>query len=154
MIKTIYKEYVFIFIILALVGCTSVIYYPNEQQVGNIAWQALDPFTLSHNRNDWEIIEIKKVVGSDIIELFNYKGYYGCQTAAYLVPENGVDPNKVYWFVHMEPQKVTPLPSKLKEPIGTGNPQWGPDQGLFNALFLIDPKNGQVLVRRLDCLVP
>jgi hypothetical protein len=153
MVKIIHKEYVSTFITLVLVGCSLVNYHPNEQQVGNIAWQALNPYTSSHNRNAWEIIEIKKVVGSDIIEQFEYNEYYGCKTPATLVPDSGVDPSKVYWFVHMEPRPATPIPipSKWWSPTNQG---FIPEPGLYNALFLIDPVSGQVLIRRLGCALP
>jgi hypothetical protein len=152
MIKNVYHSFIIIFLIIILVGCTQINYYPNEQQIGNIAWRALDPYTSSHNRKAWEIIEIKKVVGSEIIEQFKYREYYGCITPATQIFDSGIDANKIYWFVHMKPRKVTPLPPELITP-ATVDPLIVPDIVLANALFLIDPGNGQVLVRRLGCNV-
>jgi hypothetical protein len=151
--------FVFILFTLGIVACDynivdyNIIIYPSEQQVENIAWQALNPYTTSHNRDAWEIIEIKKVVGSDIIDQFENQDYYGCNTAANLVSDSGVDPSKVYWFIHMEPRPTTPLPvpSKLWSPTNQG---FLPEPNLYNALFLIDPVSGQVLVRRLGCAIP
>ena len=137
-----------------LVACDDGKAVPNEQQIRDIAWDALDPYTLSHNRDAWEVIEIKKVFGNDISGQFTDEYYYGCMTTTTLVPETQISLSKLYWYVHMEPRPATSLPPKLKGPESTGNPRIIPELGLFNALFLIDPDDGQVLVRRLGCAVP
>jgi hypothetical protein len=146
--------YVFILFTFGLVACDYGKAVPNEQQIRDIAWEALDPYTISHSRDAWEVIEIKKVFGHDISEQFKDEYYYGCMTTTTLVPENQINLSKLYWYVHMEPRPATSLPPKLKEPESTGNPRIIPEPSLSNALFLIDPDDGQVLVRRLGCAVP
>ena len=109
MARTIYLGYLVIVLTLGLVGCANKKVIPIEQQVRDLAWQALDPNTASHNRAAWGFIEIKQVVGRDISGQFRDEYFYGCLQGPTIVPNSKIDPSGVYWYVHLEPRPATPL---------------------------------------------
>jgi hypothetical protein len=154
MAKTMRLGFVVIVLALGLVACANEKVAPTEQQVRDLAWQALEPNTASHNRAAWEFIEIKQVVGRDIAGQFTSNYFYGCLQGPTSVPNSQIDPSGVYWYVHMEPRPATPLPPKLKGPVGTGNPPIIPEPFMYKAFFLIDAADGKVVARNLSCLMP
>jgi hypothetical protein len=153
MSKLISFSFMVILYSFSLVSCNYEISMLSEQKVRDLAWKALNPYTLSHNRDAWEVIEIRKVFWKDISDQFTSGYYYGCRTKTTQESDRPIDLSKVYWYVHMEPRPVTPLPPRRNEPVGTGNPPIKPEMNIENALFLIDPDNGQIIARRLGCIV-
>jgi hypothetical protein len=149
---------VIIILILSLVGCTIPKLPPNEQQVRDLAWQEVNPYTLSHNRDSWEIIEIKKVIGRDIVGQFeneHFSGgyFYGCwEGPTIIAPNSGIEPFKSYWYVQMEPRPATPLPQH--QTVSSTEIPIIPEPFMFKALFLIDVTNGRVVARNLYCVTP
>ena len=152
MARTIYLGYLVIVLTLGLVGCANKKVIPIEQQVRDLAWQALEPNTASHNRAAWGFIEIKQVVGRDISGQFRDEYFYGYLQGPTIVPNSKIDPSGVYWYVHLEPRPATPLPQQRNMSI-TEVPLI-PEPFIYKAFFLIDVTDGKVVARNLYCLMP
>jgi hypothetical protein len=152
MAKSIHMGYALIILALGSVGCAIVKFPPSEQQVRDLAWQALEPNTSSHDRAAWEVIEIRKVIGRDITMQFTNVNFYGCLEGPTISTNNGIDPSIIYWFVHMEPRRATPLPQQQTVPY-TQIP-FIPEPFIYKALFLIDSTNGKVVARNFFCVMP
>jgi hypothetical protein len=129
-------------------GCASSNERLGQQQALAIAWKALDPNTLSHDMESWEINEARKVVGGEIVSEFSMPSKENCLGPR--PPDN--QPIKVsseYWYIKVlphpqvwRPQKDTAAPSSM--PIV-------PEPNIKSAIFLIDIYNGDVVARKLTC---
>jgi hypothetical protein len=130
------------------VACNNQNQRLGQQQALQIAWKALDPNTLSHDSESWEINEARKVVGGEIVSEFSLPSKNNCPGPS--LPDN--QPIKVsseYWYIKVlphpqvwRPQKDTAAPSSM--PIV-------PEPSIQSAIFLIDIYNGEVIARKLTC---
>ena len=137
-------------IVLPLVACEEK--KPiSEQQVIEIAWQALDPNTSSHNRTAWEIITVEAVTGREAQDRFEGEPGVSGWVPGPTPPNNeSITPDGSYWYVEMQPVYVTPkpVPTELFSPTAPPNI---PEPFIFQANFLIDAITGQIIIRKFDC---
>lgn len=124
-----------------------------EQQVIDIVWQAFDPNTSSHDRTAWDIIEVRSVTGQEVQDLFKGDtilcGYVPGPTPpanASLVPDGS------YWYVVIRRHPVTPQPWPTELYSPTAPPRI-PEPFTYEANFLVDAITGQVVARRIFCVI-
>jgi hypothetical protein len=127
--------------------------YFNEQQVIGIAWQALEPNTSSHNQNAWESVVVGSFIGRDIQDKFEGEPIPGHCAPGPTPPDNAkITPDAAYWYVQMQPRPATPgpLPTNLQSPTAPPNV---PEPFVYKADFLIDAGTGQIVARKLYCVI-
>jgi hypothetical protein len=125
----------------------------NEQQVIGIAWQALEPNTSSHNQNAWESVVAQSLIGRDIQDKFEGEPIPGHCAPGPTPPDNAkITPDAAYWYVQMQPRPATPgpLPTNLQSPTAPPNV---PEPFVYKADFLIDAGTGQIVARKLYCVI-
>lgn len=126
---------------------------PGEQQVVDIAWQALEPNTSSHNRAAWELVEAQTVKGQEVLDLFEGEPVPGGCAPGSTPPENAeIAPNGSYWHVQWRPRASKPRPLPTEQYSPTAPPRL-PEPYLYQAHFLIDARTGQVIARKLFCVI-
>jgi len=137
-----------IFVTPNLAGCIENEKSINQQEALEFVWQALDPNTMSHNREDWEIHAADRVYGKDVVSEFAAIHRVNCPGPS--IPEN--KPIKItaeYWYI-----KVVPHPEALRRQQGTSSPELVPvvpEPNIEEAVFLIDLFNGDVIARKILC---
>jgi len=130
------------------VACTNQYQHLGQQQALEIAWKALDPNTISHDTGIWEINEVKKVEGGEVVSEFSMPTRENCPGPK--PPDN--QPIKVsseYWYI-----KVLPHPDELRSQKDTAAPNTmaiAPEPNIKTAVFLIDMYSGEVIARKLTC---
>ena len=135
---------------LALAACLGQTSPLSEQQVRDAVWEALEPNTSSHNRANWEVAEVRQVVGREVAEQFEGKPAPGCPGPT--PPTNGaISPSSAYWYVHIKRLPATPLPQKGT--ISPTAPPAVPEPFMYQALFLLNVTDGQVVARKLYCVI-
>lgn len=134
-------------LVLGVAGCGIFSVAPGEPEIRKLAWQSLEPNTHSHNEANWEFIEVKLVIGSEVTDLFEDR-HAACPGPAF-EPNKQINPSASYWYVHMAPIKATPLPGQ----ISPTTPPNIPEPYIVRALFLLDDDNGRVIARALDCVI-
>ena len=120
----------------------------DQDRAGEIAWQALEPNTASHNRANWAVVEALRTSGRSVAEEFEGWVFYGYCGGPEPPPNGEIAPSETYWYVEMRPQPSTPSGSP-KSPTA---PPLVPEPFMYRALFLID-ESGQVVARMLACVV-
>ncbi len=120
-----------------------------EQQVADIAWQALAPNTASGDRANWQAVEARQVKGRDVAEKFAGEAWLGCWKGPTPVPNGEIRSGADYWYVELMPQPATPLPAATISPTA---PPLIPEPFLRQAFFLLDSE-GQVVARKLYCVI-
>lgn len=137
-----------LFLVLNVTGCgaSSV----TQDAAVTAAWNALDPVTTAHNRANFELSEARLVQGKEVAQNFANE-----RTNAYCwgtrVPANSaIDFNSQYWYVHLKRRVMTPIPVTRVSPT---QPPAIPDWNIPEAFFLIDARTGQVIARRILCVV-
>jgi hypothetical protein len=135
-------------LLIALVGCESPTATP--QSAIDAAWTALDPVTTSHNRANFEPVEVLQVTGKEVEKTFaNQKTNASCWGTR--VPANSsIGADTQYWFVHLAHRAMTPMPATRVSPT---QPPAIPDWNIPEAFFLIDAHSGQVVARIIPCVV-
>jgi hypothetical protein len=122
----------------------------NWEQVLDAAWEALEPNTSSHDRANWEVAEVRHVVGREVAEQFEGRPAPGCPGPT--PPANGaISPSGAYWYVHLKRRPATPVPQTGTIPPTA--PPVVPEPFMYQAMFLIDPADGQVVARKLYCVI-
>jgi hypothetical protein len=122
-----------------------------EQQALDAAWTALDPNTSSHDRAVWEVISVEQVNGRDVADEFEGRPAPGCPGPE--PPANGqIDSGATYWHVVMQPLPATslPVPTEFYSPTA---PPYVPEAFTKQAQFLIDASTGDIVARRLGCVI-
>ncbi len=117
-------------------------------QAEDLAWQALEPNSASHDRANWAVVEARQVLGASVAEEFEDWIFDGACGGPAPQPNRSVDPTETYWYVVMEPQPATP---SGPPPVPKG-PSKVPEPSIARALFLLD-EYGQVIARALTCIV-
>ena len=136
---------------LGLVACTGEKVALSETQARDRAWQALEPNTSSHDQANWQFIEVRQVVGHDIADEFEDEPAPGCWQGPTIAPNAEVDPSGAYWYVHLEPRPATAVPPQRT--VSPTEPPHVPEPFMLRASFLLDPTDGQVLARKLYCVI-
>jgi len=123
----------------------------SQSQVIDIVWDALEPNTSSHNRSNWQVIEVELVIGEDVVMRFEEEPTTGCWFGPKPPENKEINTSKHYWYVLMIPYPATPEPF-----YGTPSPTAPPlipEPFLKYAHFLVDVTSGEVMARRLICIV-
>lgn len=122
-----------------------------EEQVLDAAWDALEPNTSSHDRGNWDVVEVGQVTGKQVAERFEGEPAPGCWSGPEPPGNDEIQAGKTYWYVQMRPKPVTPVPQE-----GTPSPTAPPlipEPFLRDAHFLIDPQGGEIVARKLICVI-
>jgi hypothetical protein len=85
-----------------------------------------------------------------VSEGFEGRTGYGCPGPT--PPANDeIQPTRAYWYVQMVPRPATPPPKET--PISPTAPPNVPEPFIRQALFLIDSSDGQIVARKLFCVI-
>jgi hypothetical protein len=135
--------------VLLLSACIEQTRALRQQDAIETAWKTLDPNTISHNREDWEIHEAAIVYGKDVVKVFsNGHTIKACPGPA--VPENlPIKTSSQYWYIMVvpHPQAMRPLPPPNSATVMPTIPE----PNFKEAAFLIDIYDGDVVARKLIC---
>lgn len=138
-----------LFLALGLVACggqTSLA----EPAVADLAWQALEPNTHSHDRANWEFSDVRQVRGGEVATQFEGNPAPGCMGPE-PPPNNEIGASRTYWYVLVKSRPVTPPPEQPT--LSPTDPPHIPEPFLYQALFLLDITSGQVVARKLHCVI-
>ena len=122
-----------------------------QAQVLDIVWEALDPNTSSHMRANWQVMEAQLVKGEKVAKLFEGEPVTGCWCGPTPAANREIKPANDYWYVLMTPSPATPEPF-----YGTPSPTAPPlipEPFLKQVHFLTDPGSGEIIARKLICVV-
>ncbi|MCJ7624158.1 MAG: hypothetical protein MUO76_11695 [Anaerolineaceae bacterium] len=122
-----------------------------EQQVVDLVWVALEPNTWSHDHANWEVIEVRQAAGRDVAEQFEGAPAVGCWQGPTPEANGMITSTETYWHVHMMPRPATPFPRE-GETSPTAPPAI-PEPVLRQAFFLVDDDSGEIVARKLICVV-
>ena len=123
----------------------------SQSQIYNIVWEVLEPNTSSHKRSNWQVAEAQLVSGESVTERFEGEPAPGCWSGPEPVENKDVILTKDYWYILMVPKPATPEPF-----YGTPSPTAPPlipEPFLREAHFLVDPDTGDVVARKLICVI-
>ena len=126
---------------------------PGNGGMADAAWIALEPNTSSHDRGAWDVVESRSVRGAEIRELFAGEPVPGECVSGPKPPENSeIEPESSYWYVVLEPHPATPvpIPSEVYSPTAPPNI---PEPFLRAAHFLFEQETGQVVARKVYCVI-
>ena len=137
---------------LVIAACSPQVDSLNEQQVGEIAWQALEPNTSSHNLAAWEIVDARIVTGQDVQDQFEGEPVPGRCAPGPQPPANAtIDRDGSYWYVQLKPRFATPGPVPTEQFSPTAPPSI-PEPFIHEANFLVDAA-GQIIARKISCVI-
>ena len=140
-------------LIAAISACSTNVAPLGEQQVIDIAWEALEPNTSSHDRAAWELIGADLVAGREVRDLFEGEPVPGRCAPGPAPPANArIARDGSYWHVRMEPRTATPRPRPTEYYSPTAPPSV-PEPFVYEANILIEAGTGQVVARRLYCVI-
>jgi hypothetical protein len=132
----------------SLFGCQVSSTPLRQQEALDIAWETLEPNTVSHNRDYWEIHDARKVYGKDVVKEFTARHPVRCPGPN--LPENmPIKISSQYWYI-----KVAPHPEVRVKTQVANEPKYiqvVPEPDIVDATFLIDIYNGDVIARTLTC---
>ena len=140
-----------VFLILALGACSGEVTSLSEQKVIDIAWEALEPNTSSHDISNWEVVEAQKVKGQQVAEHFEGEPAPGCWKGPTPPANDSISSSRSYWFVHMRARPATPLPEEGE--VSPTAPPLMPEHFLRQAFFLLDASDGRIVARSLHCII-
>lgn len=123
----------------------------SQSQVIEIVWNALEPNTSSHNRSNWQVAKEQLIIGESMIERFEGEPASGCWSGPKPDENKDIDVKKTYWYVLMTPIPATQVSKNT--PTSPTAPPLIPEPFLREAHFLVDPENGEIVARRLICVV-
>ena len=123
----------------------------DASQALDVAWQALEPNTSSHERANWHVAEVVRVAGRDVTAEYQGEASFGCWAGPTPAPNGVPRPSGTYWSITMEPRPATP--EGQATPFSPTAPPAIPEPFLRQARFLIDAENGQVVARKLYCVI-
>ena len=137
-------------LILALAACSVTAPALTETQAAAIAWQALDGRTASHNRSNWEVLELRRVTGKEIAAIFEGKPDAGCALGPSAPANATIASQDRYWYVYLAPRTATP---QAATPLSPTAPPSIPEPFIYQAHFLINQTTGEVVARKLYCVI-
>jgi hypothetical protein len=123
---------------------------PSQEQLRDLAWQALDPNTSSHDPANWEVIDLRQVEGREIAGEFADDPAFGCPGPT-PAPNAPIAAAETYWLVQFQKRPATPPAGAT--PLSPTAPPNVPEPFIYQAFFLIDPGGDQVVARRLLCVI-
>ena len=138
---------------LTLSACACSTTPLSEQKAVDIAWDALEPNTSSHDLGNWEVIEARQVTGQEVEEVasrFGDRPAPGCSGPKPPANEE-VSSSGTYWLITMRPRPATPWPEE--RPRGPTAGPLIPEPFVSYAAFLIDADRSQVVARQLYCVI-
>jgi hypothetical protein len=146
-------------LLIALTCCTGLLgacgsptaALPTEQQIRDAAWTALEPNTSSHNRTNWEFVQVKQVKGQEISSKFDGRPSAGCWMGPTPSPNEAISPAGSYWYVELKPHPATPVPRNRT--VSATEPPAVPEPFLRQALILLDVSDSKIVARKLFCVV-
>jgi hypothetical protein len=121
-----------------------------QDQVVQIAWNNLAPSTSSQNRDNWVVVESRRVAGREVVEQFANAQLSLCPGPP--PPENhAIRAVSEYWFIRTRPAHLANPDSQsgvvkdnIEAPV--------PEPLIKEALFLIEPFTGNVIARKIYCV--
>ena len=138
---------------LALTACSAKVVPLSEQEVVDIVWHALEPNTTSHNQAAWEIVGVQGVTGREVQDLFEGEPVPGRCVPGPVPPDNAtVALDGSYWYVQMRPRSATPRPQPTEQFSPTAPPSV-PEPFVSQAHFLVDASTGQIVARKIYCVI-
>ncbi len=143
----------FLFALIALslsTACSQPAGALTSQRAQDIAWQALDPNTTSHNRAYWEFTEVKQVKGGEVADQFKANPAPGCWAGPTPPANATIAASDSYWLVRAERRAMTAVPQRRT--VSPTEPPAIPDPFMYKALFLVDVQ-GRVVARQLSCVI-
>jgi hypothetical protein len=133
---------------LTVSGCFQQSTRLGQDQILDITWKSLEPSTSSQNRGNWEIVEVSRVLGREVIDEFPGLQISNCPGPT--PPENGaIRFSSEYWYVRVMPRHL--LSAARKSPSASAPNAIAPEPLFRDAQFLIDPVSGHVIARRYIC---
>lgn len=137
-----------IFIASFVAGCLPETQRLRQDQIIDITWEDLQPFTSSQERDNWEVKHAERVYGRTVVDQFSGLGISNCPGPS--MPENrAIRSGSEYWFVRVAPVKQSELETASARP--PTMMAVTPEPLFFEALFLIDPISGEVVARKYTC---
>jgi len=125
----------------------------SQQQIVDIAWQALEPNTSSHDQAAWEVVDVRVTTGLEVYDLFEGEAVPGGCAPGPKPPDNAaITLEGSYWYVEMKPRYATPQPRPTEQYSPTA-PPLVPEPFLYQARFLIDASTGQVVAQKVNCII-
>ncbi|MEN8242707.1 MAG: hypothetical protein ABFS17_12345, partial [Chloroflexota bacterium] len=82
----------------------------NQSIIIDAVWDQLEPNTSSHDRSNWQVVEILFVTGEQVFERFEGDPASGCWSGPKPVENRSINFKANYWFVFMTPKPATPAP--------------------------------------------
>jgi hypothetical protein len=144
------KGLLLIILALLLVSCLDQTETVNAQEALDITWRTLKPYSSSKDRDKWEISELRKVAGRDVVSEFAEINFAYCPGPA--PKENqAIKPTGRYWYIVVQPHPATPMP-----PVGETSPTAPPnipEPFVREASFLIDMFDGTLIAVKMNCVV-
>ena len=123
----------------------------SQEEAADAAWNAFEPNTSSHDRGNWEVVEAREVAGREVADQFEGGVAPGCYVGP-TPPANGeIRRSARYWYVHLKARPATPLPSTGTVP-ATAPPRI-PEASVREGWFLLDRTSGQVVARKIHCVI-
>ena len=122
-----------------------------EAAVVDRVWSSLELNTSSRDRANWEVDEIRLVVGHDMAGEFEGEPAPGCWKGPTPMPNSVILGSESYWFVRMRPKRATPVPQERTQ--SPTEPPAVPEPFLYQALFLLESDSGRIVARRLFCVI-
>jgi hypothetical protein len=124
----------------------------SEDQVLEIVWGALEPNTSSHDQAAWETISVQTVTGREVQDLFEGEPVPGGCAPGPTPPANAtIALDDAYWYVLMRRRYATPPP--YPAPLSATAPPNIPEPFVYEAHFLVDASTGQIVARKLSCVI-
>ena len=136
---------------LTLVACGSQTSPFSKEQATDIAWQALAANTSSQDRAAWQVVQAREVKGQEVVDEFEGQASFGCWMGPTPEPNGAIRPSGRYWYIEMSPRPATPLPQKGE--VSPTAPPLIPEPFLRQAFLLVDAADGQVVARKLYCVI-
>lgn len=136
---------------LVVAACATQQSTLSQDQATDAAWQAFKPNTSSRDRANWEVAEVRQVLGQDVSELFEGEPAPGCWVGPTPPPNQEIRPSDTYWYVHMKARPATPPPPTGTVPATA--PPVIPEAHVRAAELLLDLADGQVVARRIACVI-
>jgi len=140
-------------LVLILAACSTTTVSLDDQQAIDVAWQALEPNTSSHNFSAWETVEVRSVASREAQDIFDGAPVPGGCVSGPTPPDNAtISPDTTYWYVQLRPRRATPLPQPTEQFSPTAPPSI-PEPFLYEAHMLINSTTGQITARKLYCVI-
>jgi hypothetical protein len=145
-----FKRSLLLLVCLLLCACTSRKPGIPQQKAEALAWQALQPYTSSKNRANWNVYETRFVRGDTLPFTLQNKRDETCFRMYFSQlpsPEN-IQSTIEYWLIEFVTRPATPQGT----PYSVTAPPNIPEPFIISATLLIDATNGEVAAFRLSCV--